>query len=630
LEIRLPAEQENLPARCELVFESGQKKALAVAPANLRTIRTCEIEGRRFVAKQIMLPEVPLGCHELIFGSGRTICRSLLIAAPVQSYSDSGQEKSWGVFLPMYAAKSANDWGAGNFSDWKLLVRGLADRGGGVVASLPLLAAFLDYPVCEPSPYSPASRLFWNDFYVDLARVPELKTSARARELIASPLFQAQLTFSRREPRIEYREQAFRRRKVFELLAQTFFARPSARRTQLEAFCRSRPHLEDYAEFRAACDQAKTGWCQWPQRMREGDLRPGDYSRDAKQLHLYAQFIAQEQINDLLAECAKRNVKFYLDLPVGVHPDGYDVWRQSNDFALDANVGAPPDPFFTKGQDWGFSPLHPQRLRENRYDYMLRFLRFQMRHTGLLRIDHVMGLHRLYWIPKGSPASEGAYVSHPADEWLALLSLESHRNKTVLAGENLGTVPPEVNEAMARHHLRQTYVFQYELRPNPRKAVRPPPRISVAGLNTHDMPTFRAFCEGLDIQDRFKLGLIPKPRLPAEFAARKKLVSALKSFLKREGYLQDAKVEMRPLFEATLRWMAASQAEFVLVNLEDLWLEELPQNVPGTSRERPNWRRRMGMPIEDMFRLPEAERIFAELSRIRKSGASHARRKHSV
>jgi 4-alpha-glucanotransferase len=291
------------------------------------------------------------------------------------------------------------------------LVQGVAGRGGGVVASLPLLAAFLDYPVCEPSPYSPASRLFWNDFYVDLTQVPELKNSARARELIDSPLFQAQLTFSRREHLIEYREQAMHRRKVFELLAKTFFVKPSARRKQYETFCRSRPHLVDYAEFRAACDQAKTGWCQWPQRMREGKLRPGDYSRDAKHLHLYAQFIAQEQIDNLLAECAKRSVKFYLDLPVGVHPDGYDVWRQSDDFALSANVGAPPDPFFTKGQDWGFSPLHPQRLRENGYDYMLRFLRFQMRHTGLLRIDHIMGLHRLYWIPKGSPASDSSALN---------------------------------------------------------------------------------------------------------------------------------------------------------------------------------------------------------------------------
>jgi 4-alpha-glucanotransferase len=630
LEIHLRAEQEDKPAKCELLLESGKKKALGVTPAKLRAIRAAEVRGRRFVAKQVMLPALPIGYHELTFASGQTVCRCLLIVAPKQSYSDPNQKRDWGVFLPMYAARSKNDWGAGNFGDWKMLVQGVADRGGGLVASLPLLAAFLDYPVCEPSPYSPASRLFWNDFYVDLSRVPELEISAPARQLINSPLFQAQMTFARREHLINYREQAMHRRKVLELLAKAFFNQPSGRRKQMEAFCRSRPHLEDYAEFRATCDKTKTGWSQWPERMREGKLTPADYALNAKRMHLYAQFIAQEQMNELMTECVQRDVKFYLDLPVGVHPDGYDVWRQSDDFALTANVGAPPDPAFTKGQDWGFSPLHPQRLRENGYDYMLRFLRFQMRHTGMLRIDHVMGLHRLYWIPKGSPASEGAFVTHPADEWLALLSLESHRNKTVLAGENLGTVPLEVDEAMAKHHLRQTYVFQYELHPDSRKAVRPPPKLSVASLNTHDMPTFKAFCDGLDIKDRFDLGLIPKRKLAGEVVARKRLLFALKSFLKREGYLLDPDEGVRPLFEATLRWMAASQAEFVLINLEDLLLEELPQNVPGTCHERPNWRRRMRMSIDEMFRLPEAEKIFAELSRIRKSGASRPKRKQPV
>ena len=144
------------------------------------------------------------------------------------------------------------------------------------------------------------------------------------------------------------------------------------------------------------------------------------------------------------------------------------------------------------------------------------------------------------------------------------------------------------------------------------------------------MPTFKAFCEGLDIQDRFELGLIPRRELAREVAGRKKLISALTSFLKREGYLRDSGKGMRPLFEATLRWMAASQAEFVLVNLEDLWLEELPQNVPGTCHERPNWRRRMRMSIDDAFSLPEAEKIFVELSRLRKSGASRGKRKQTV
>lgn len=620
LEIRIPVRQEHLPARCELRLESGEKKSLDLALTNLRTIRNGEVGGESYLAKKIMLPSMPLGYHELIFAWGRTVCRGLVIAAPTASYSEPQQKKEWGLFLPMYAAKAEQDWGAGNFGDWKLLVNKVAEQGGNIVASTPLLAAFLDYPVCEPSPYSPASRLFWNDFYIDLSQAPELEACAPARQLVHGPLFHAQVTFARRENLIQYEEQALHRRKVLGLLSKCFFGRPSSRRKQFEAFCRERPDVEDYAEFRAACDRRRTGWCQWPERMRNGELRASDYSIQDKRLHLYAQFLAQEQMDEMMGLCKRKGVKFYLDLPVGVHPDGYDVWRQRDDFALGASVGAPPDPCFTKGQDWGFSPLHPRRLRKNGYEYFLRFLRFQMRHTGLLRIDHVMGLHRLYWVPKGSPASEGAYVSHPAEEWQAILSLESHRNRTVLAGENLGTVPPEVNEAMAKHRLRQTYVLQYELSPSPKQAAREPEKLSVASLNTHDMPTFRAFCEGLDIEERSKLGLIPRRDLPHEFMVRKSQVRALKSFLKRQGYLEESTADIRSLFEATLGWLAASRAEFVLVNAEDLWLEQNPQNVPGTSRERPNWRRRMRMGLEEMFRSPDVQRVFVELGRLRKQG----------
>jgi 4-alpha-glucanotransferase len=271
-----------------------------------------------------------------------------------------------------------------------------------------------------------------------------------------------------------------------------------------------------------------------------------------------------------------------------VHPDSYDVWRERESFAFGASVGAPPDPTFTRGQHWGFPPLHPERLRDTKYRYFIDYIRFQMRHTGLLRIDHVMGLHRLYWIPKGHPASGGAYVSYRAEELYAIVSLESHRNKTILVGENLGTVPPEVNAAMSRRHLRQTYVVQYEL-----PKLRPPPVQSVASLNTHDMPPFAAFLRGDDIRDRHKLGLISNGKLRAGLQARSKLVEALARTRKCSS-------NPRALLQAVLRWLAASPAELALINIEDLWLETLPQNVPGTSTERPNWRRKTRLSLEQI------------------------------
>ena len=165
----------------------------------------------------------------------------------------------------------------------------------------------------------------------------------------------------------------------------------------------------------------------------------------------------------------------------------------------EASAGAPPDLFFSKGQDWGFAPLHPRRIRESGYRYVLAFLRFQMHHARLLRIDHVMGLHRLYWVPRGFEARQGTYVNYPAEELHAIFNLESHRNRTRLVGENLGTVPPAVNESMERHGLREMFVVQFEERPDPKAALRSPPALSVASLNTHDTPTFAAHWRGDDL-----------------------------------------------------------------------------------------------------------------------------------
>jgi len=244
-----------------------------------------------------------------------------------------------------------------------------------------------------------------------------------------------------------------------------------------------------------------------------------------------------------------------------------------------------------------------------------------------LRIDHVMGLHRLYWIPHGLPASEGAYVRYPAAEWHALLSLESHRNKTVLVGENLGTVPPEVDECMERHHLRQTYVLQYELKPSAKKAMRCPPVLSVASLNTHDMPTFMAFCAGQDILDRFDLGLIPKSKVATEQKRRRSLVSSLRSFLGKAGYLKRGAEGIEALFQGATLWLGATSSEVVLVNLEDVWLETLAQNVPGTYRERPNWRRKARLSIEKMGSLAAARSFFRELSKVRNRRAESGSRR---
>jgi 4-alpha-glucanotransferase len=581
-----PERLTKMRLRVKLTLEDGAVKKLN---PKFRVVRVRTAAGERSMATFNLGPQ-PYGYHALEISAGNRIFKTLVISAPSHSYTEKEIGKTWGAFLPMYAAHSKESWGAGNFSDWERLSRWIGERGGTIAATLPLLAAFLDHPVCEPSPYSPASRLFWNEFYLDITRVPEFARCREAQTLVRSKAFQAQLGKFRREEIIDYKSQWAARRKVLELVAKYFFAKASARRPQFERFLRERPEVKEYAAFRAVCDRLKTSWHNWPPHLRGGAIEPGDYDTSTQQFHAYVQWLAHGQMDELIQRSEKHGVKLYLDLPLGVNPDGYDVWRERDSFALGASAGAPPDLFFSKGQDWGFAPLHPRRIRESGYRHVLAFLRFQMHHARLLRIDHVMGLHRLYWVPHGLEARQGTYVNYPAEELFAIFCLESHRNRTRLVGENLGTVPPAVNESMARHGLREMFVVQFQERPDPAAALPPPNAHSVASLNTHDTPTFAAHWRGDDLVESVRLGLMPHHQLKTAKKNREQIKMALVQFLKTKGFLKARKPVLRDVVPALIAWLKASPAEIALINLEDLWLETRPQNVPGTSSERPNWR----------------------------------------
>jgi 4-alpha-glucanotransferase len=593
----LPGKFAGRRLQMRLRFEDGRVEKIA---PKVRALGVNRIEGEPFAATEFVLDPLPFGYHTLEISAGDLEYRTLILSAPMRSFAEPGAQKSWGVFLPMYAAHSKNSWGAGNVSDWEWLSRWIGSRGGSVAATLPLLAAFLDYPVCEPSPYSPASRLFWNEFYLDITRVPEFAQCREAQSLVRSKGFQAQLRAFRRSEMIDYRKQWSARRSVLELLANYFFAKASSRQNAFERFLRERPEVKQYAAFRAVCERLKTSWHNWPQRLRDGELRESDYDKPVQRFHAYVQWLAHEQMDELIRRSEENGVNLYLDLPLGVNPDGYDVWRERDSFALEASAGAPPDLFFSKGQDWGFAPLHPRRIRESGYQHVLAFLRFQMHHARLLRIDHVMGLHRLYWVPRGFEARQGTYVNYPAAELHAIFNLESHRSRTRLVGENLGTVPPAVNESMARHGLREMFVVQFQEHPDPKAALSPPPALCVASLNTHDTPTFAGHWRGDDLMESVRLGLMPRKELKAAKQKREKLKAALIQFLRAQGLLKKRESGPAEVLRALYAWLKSTRSEIVLLNLEDLWLEERPQNVPGTSTERPNWRRKAKLSLEQI------------------------------
>ena len=647
-EMQIPSEWEESQASCQLTSDGGEVRHWNISLKKLSTGRTIASEGKvrspllgqpsevlltkegergrvragllsdlnfRFLRKQLSLPPLPFGYHELVVEVQNRIWKTLLISAPTKTYRPPGAVTSWGAFLPMYAAHSTKSWGAGNFSDFQALGEWVADAGGKTIATLPITAAFLEPSKCVESPYSPASRLFWNEFYIDVEQTPEFAASAAAQKLVRSREFQKRLKAFRKAPLIDYPAQTRARRQVLELLARG--VQHSTRLGDFQEFLRKNPLLQTYAEFRAAHEKSGRPWSGWEPRMRFGKLQAGDYSEAVKTYHLYAQWLANQQMETLGKACKKRGLNLYLDLPLGAHPDSFDVWREQDLFAIEASVGAPPDALSSQGQNWGFPPLHPARLRERRYQYLIDYLRFQMRHAGILRIDHVMSLHRLYWIPPGCSATQGAYVRYPSEEIYAILSLESHRHKTRIVGENLGTVPPEVNEGMKRHGLGKMYVLQFEQRRDAKRALPSPPADSVASINTHDTPTFAAHLHATDLKRRVALKLLASKELKRETAGRKELNEALIEFLTKNEWLPHGAQDAEEIVSACLRWLARSPAEMILVNLEDLWGEEMPQNVPGTTCEYPNWRRKAAMTIEEIKRSGKFRDFLKEVKVLR-------------
>jgi len=540
-------------------------------------------------AELVGASELPLGCHELHLELPGEVgeAATLLIVAPRRVHAGpAAGRRSWGVFVPVYALRSepAHDLGVGDLRDLDALLGVVEQLGGTYVGSTPMLAAFLDEPF-EPSPYAPVSRQFWNELFVDVTALPELDGST----IEVEGLPEGEL--------IDYREAASVKRQVLEY-ALGELAGP--RRDAFEAWRAANPAVDDYARFRAAVEQRGASWQAWPAGpARDGTLAPDDYEPGVAEYHAFAQWVTETQ---LAALRDGHTAGLYLDLPVGVHPDGYDTWRERGLFVPGMSVGAPPDPLGPLGQDWGLPPLHPERIRTDGYRYVRAYLQHLFRHAAAVRIDHVMGLDRLFWIPHGRPASEGVYVRYPAEELWALVCLESHRAGALVVGEDLGTVPAVTRVRMDAHEARRSYVLQFALHPEEQPAIEPPPANALASINTHDTPTFAGFWAGQSA------------------AARASVVAELQ----RGGELPRSSGGGGPdtwdVLGALLERLGSSDADVVIASLEDLWLEPDPQNIPGTGAEHPNWRRRCTRSVGDVAADVSLRALLERLAAARISG----------
>lgn len=551
---------------------------------------------------------LPHGLHRLLAGT----LHSLVISAPRRARPV--EPFSWGLFAPTYALIDERRRQVGDLTSLQRLGSLAGSLGASYVATLPLLADYssADAVGAVTSPYSPLSRMWWNEGFLDLARVPGAGGVVTPEPAPGRYADVAQV--------------AARVRASLALVIDRVHA-SGDRTAAYEGFLRERPDVFAYAAFRAAAVAHGVDRDAWPARLIAGDIRPGvDVARDEVEVHVCAQWLTDEQIGEAAGAMAPTGCRLMLDLPIGCRPDGYDTWRYPSSFAggsrrVEAShgvsVGAPPDRFFSGGQDWGFRPLDPEGERQAGYPVVRGSLCHLLRHAGALRIDHILGFQRLWWIPAGASARDGAYVNYPAEELLALSCLEAWRHDATLIGEDLGTVDPTVRLLLGQHGVAgmSVAVFELEARPGKRLEV---PAGCCALVDTHDTATFAGWLDGTDIEDRLHLGLEDAADASSERAARSEAVRGL---LDR---FPDTAKDARSVHARLLEELGSSQAGVVIATLEDLWGEHDPQNIPGTITEHANFARRASFALADIEQDEAFRGPLLRLAAARRAAASAA------
>jgi 4-alpha-glucanotransferase len=567
--LRIKADLEGRKWRAGIVLEDGSEAAARIGSGGAGNLEIAFDQ------------RLPLGVHRLVLERARVRRQIPLLAAPRTLRVPT--EKRLAVFLPLYSVQTSRGLGVGTFAELAELVRWAEEAARAFVGTLPLFPAFLDKPF-DPSPYAPVSRLFWNELFIDPTRAPEWR-APEVRRLVAGAPFRKRAAAARRGRYVDYQLSWRLTRLVLGAMSRAARARP-ARWAEIDGSVNS--GVARYARFRAAVEATSAGWHDWPSRWRRGEPSLAEIDRAAIDAYTYAQSLAESQVSRLWRE-GRSISPLYLDLPVGVHAAGYDVWRHPELFLQGISAGAPPDGLHAGGQTWGFPPMHPTAGRADGYAHLRAILRRMFGVAGVVRIDHVMWLQRMYCIMPGFAADEGAYLSYPVEELLAIVMIEAARAGAVVVGEDLGTVPDSMRRRMRRSGILGMHVQQFAFGDEPGSAIQEPPAHCLASLNTHDTPTFAAFWRADDVTLRQSLGHIDAAGAKRERAWRRRMQRAVRAGLRARGLpARDA----RSVGVSLMRLQARSAAPITLVNLEDLWGERRPQNVPGTSAEHPNWRRR--------------------------------------
>ncbi len=546
---------------------------------------------------------LPMGLHRLRWAGGE---RFLLIAPPrCLQPEDLGVDRAFGVSAQLYSLKSRRPSVIGDFGDLEVTAELAAHEGADLFGLSPLHALFMADPAAR-SPYSPSHRAFVNPLYVDVeaaARKLGLPAPAPARD---------------GEPLLDYPELAHDKRAKLEALFRDFYKNGDHfdfRRFRAAGGLSLERHCRFEALHEAALDRDPEAWpfWLWPKGWEDPDsVEVAAFAeRNAERVAFFAflQWLADRQLADAQATACHHGMRLglYRDLAVGVNPAGSMAWSTQGLAVHGLAIGAPPDPLGPEGQNWGLAPFAPTRLAALGYRPLLEDLEANARHAGALRIDHVLGFARQFWIPQGAPASEGTYVRFPFDVMSRLCALVSHRHRCVVIGEDLGTVPDGFRERLHEAGMLSCRVLWFERDGERFRRPDEYPRAALASVSTHDLPTVKGFMAGTDVDWRADIGDHDAASRKEAKAARGRDKAALEEALDRAGMGDD------PPAVALHRFLAASSAALALVQMEDLAGAREQPNLPGTLDEHPNWRRRLAAPVEDVFASPLASDILAAM-----------------
>ena len=629
LPLQLPACESGVAVQFVVTGEDGTEHQFTQELAGLPVTGTIELDGQSWTRSTVTLPlQLPLGYHEVRATAGARSGCTRYIVTPRHAYMSphlAQGGRAAGIAVSLYGVRSATNWGCGDFRDLGAVIDWVSEELGASFVALNPLHAIHNRRPFNTSPYLPNCIFYQNFLYLDVEGMHDFTNCRRARKLRESAEVNREIDELRASPYVEYeRVSALKLRFLKRIFVQFLRERRrgSSRSAAFDAFCtREGALLESFATYCALDEHLHKQnpdlwlWTEWPQPYQDPDsAETAAFRKKHWRSVLFYQYL-QWQIDLQLAAAQqhardrKQSIGLYHDLALATDRFGSDLWAHRPFYVAGCRVGSPPDDFSPKGQDWAFPPPNAAYHREDGYRLFAESIRKNCRHGGALRIDHVMRLFRLFWIPDGVDATEGAYVRERNEDFVRILALESVRNQVVIVGEDLGTVEPSIRETLARIGILSYRLFYFEK--NERGEFRNNgeyPKQSLVSSTTHDLPTLAGFWISADIDARVAAGIIDEGSAHAQREQRNREKQKMLDVLFRLDLMRpdlpraatDYPELTGELHNAIVGFLAMTPSQLLAINHEDLTKEVHQQNLPGSTWQYPNWGRKMRFTMEQL------------------------------